>query len=193
MYTKGVFYLEIVEEGILFKTVSMVDIKLNSIPSFIMNLLSKESPSQFVANIKKVWRGFDGSDWEPRLEKNPELYNDVRERVSAFMASSNLNRVKRPLKTKKKRRTLVQRLTLRRNKEIVTPTTIAKFDFEIRDDEDEEEEEGKSPLMELIQLGENLQKIGEDLKNVGEDFKSSGGKTLGDLKKTVGLIQADAK
>lgn len=186
---------------------SLLDIKLPMIPSFILNLMSKQGPFDFIMSVKKHWRHFDGSPWESRLTSNSKLYDDVRERVTAYMGA-NAGVKKVPLKvtsSSERPKTLRKRLTGMFRKKAETPpmeTGPKKFGFEIGsqaeeteiegDDEEDDEEETTvvPPVQQMIQAG------GEIIKRVSEASEGlvrAVFETVNEVKETVDTIKDDGK
>lgn len=76
----------------MFENVQMLDLKLSFVPPMILNALSKGAlPVEFIRNVEKVYRKFDGSKWESAIEEKPEVYEDVRQRLEEYLASHGMS------------------------------------------------------------------------------------------------------
>ena len=226
------YYLEIADEGyvgwdinvddtrllphppcwyrIALKTVSLLDIKLPMMPAFLLNMMSKQGPFDFIVSVKKHWKHFDGSPWETRLTSNAELYDDVRERVTAYMGmNGGLTKVTLKVDAVKRERpkTLRKRISTmfrKKTEPVKLDTGPKKFGFEIGsqaedveilddDDDDSEDEDDTNvvpPVQQMIQAG------GEIIKRVSE---ASEGlvraifETASDVQETANTIKQDGR
>ena len=53
---------------------SKVDMKLNFIPQFIVNVSARKFALNYFKNIIKMNKKFKGSDWEKKINENPDFY-----------------------------------------------------------------------------------------------------------------------
>jgi len=80
----GVYYFELVPEGISLKIMQQTDLKSNIIPSALLNWLAKgKAPFDFIKNLRKEMAKYEGSEWEKRVKANPDMYEDIRQRLEA--------------------------------------------------------------------------------------------------------------
>jgi len=78
----GAYYFELTPKGISFKLLQQLDLKSKMIPAPILNWLSKGAmPNEFMSKIRDRIKKYEGSIWEERVNANPELYDDVKDRL----------------------------------------------------------------------------------------------------------------
>jgi len=89
---EGAYFLEMQPDGsVNFHQLQQLDLKVKMIPPFIMNAIAKGAvPFEMVNNLMKRLHQYDGSEWETRVRENPELYEDIRDRLEAYLSSRGL-------------------------------------------------------------------------------------------------------
>lgn len=96
---ESAYYFELKPTGIVFKLIQLMDLNLSYVPPSILNYISKGViPFEMIANLKRQIRNFEGSEWEERVNSNPELYNEVDKRLLNYM-ETKLGIVPQPLQT----------------------------------------------------------------------------------------------
>jgi hypothetical protein len=53
---------------------SKVDMKLNLLPQFILNMSARKFAFDYFKNIIKMNKNFKGSAWEKKIKENPGFY-----------------------------------------------------------------------------------------------------------------------
>ncbi|GBG30138.1 Hypothetical Protein FCC1311_063582 [Hondaea fermentalgiana] len=91
MELSGAYYVEIRPDGsCLFENIQFLDLKLSFVPPMILNALSKGAlPVEFMNNLTKQVQSYENSDWEIRVARRPQIYEDVRIRLEAVLTSMN--------------------------------------------------------------------------------------------------------
>lgn len=86
---RAAYYIQILEDGsCYFANIQFIDLKLSFVPPAVLNLVSKGAvPLEFVSNLTKAFDQFEGSQWQNRILEQPEIYEDIRERLEVYLAS----------------------------------------------------------------------------------------------------------
>lgn len=126
----NVYYFELSDRGIIFKVLQAIDLCSKMIPQPIMNFASKGVlPHEMIKNLKNVLDNFEGSEWEKRVNDSPEVYDEISDRLQAFLEktygienkplnkkndediSKRLSVISGSVTSKKKRKGLVSRMS----------------------------------------------------------------------------------
>jgi hypothetical protein len=62
-----------------------VDMKLNFLPQFIINMSARKFAFDYFKNIPKLSRKFKGSDWDKKVQENPEFYQFFAKKIDQYM------------------------------------------------------------------------------------------------------------
>ena len=74
-------YIPITKERARVRLASKVDMKLNFLPQFIINMSARKFAFNYFKNIMKVNNKFKGSEWEEKIKKNPDFYRFFQSKV----------------------------------------------------------------------------------------------------------------
>eukprot|EP00924_Labyrinthula_sp_SR-Ha-C_P009950 snap_masked-scaffold_21-processed-gene-4.38-mRNA-1 protein AED:0.14 eAED:0.14 QI:0/-1/0/1/-1/1/1/0/465 len=102
-YLDAAYYFELRKEGAIFKMIQKINLNSKIIPPMIMNLVSKGAlPYETISSFKKTLKNFEGSEWEERIEQNPNLYKEIERRLLNFMEKEFNFRIVKEKQAKKK-------------------------------------------------------------------------------------------
>lgn len=74
-------YIPITKTRAKVRLASKVDLKLNFLPQFILNMSARKFAFDYFKNIIKVNKNFKGSPWEKKIKQNPDYYGFFRKRI----------------------------------------------------------------------------------------------------------------
>jgi len=74
-------YIPVTKTRAKVRLASKVDMKLNFLPQFIVNMSARKFAFDYFKNIIKMNKNFKGSPWEAKIKKNPDFYGFFRKRV----------------------------------------------------------------------------------------------------------------
>lgn len=59
-----------------------VDMKLNFLPQFIINISARKFAFDYFKNIPKLSRKFEGSEWHQKVKQSPEFYEFFAKKIN---------------------------------------------------------------------------------------------------------------
>jgi len=65
-----------------------IDMKLRGVPMFLLDFGCRNFGFDFISNILKIARKFEGSEWQTRVERDPALYNFFRGRLLEHLSAT---------------------------------------------------------------------------------------------------------
>lgn len=84
-------YIPISRERARVRLASKVDMKLNFLPQFIVNMSARKFAFDYFKNIIKVNKKFEGSAWEKKINENPDFYHFFGKKINEYMADKEWN------------------------------------------------------------------------------------------------------
>ena len=78
-------YIPITKERAKVRLASKVDMKLNYLPQFIINISARKFAFDYFTNIIKVSKKFEGSDWDKKIKQNPDFYQFFASKIDEYM------------------------------------------------------------------------------------------------------------
>lgn len=70
-----------------------IDMKLKGVPMFLLDFGCRNFGFDFISNILKIAKKFNGSEWQKRVESDPSLFNFFRGRLVEHLNSVDPKRV----------------------------------------------------------------------------------------------------
>lgn len=62
-----------------------VDTKMDFIPIWLQDKISQDFGNQFYNSVLKQTKGFEGSEWQRNVQKNPALFNFFQKGIKDFL------------------------------------------------------------------------------------------------------------
>lgn len=78
-------YIPINRDRARVRLASKVDMKLNYLPQFIVNMSARKFAFDYFKNIIKMNKKFEGSEWQKKIKENPDFYNFFRKKIDQYM------------------------------------------------------------------------------------------------------------
>lgn len=79
-------YIPITKERARVRLASKVDMKLNFLPQFILNMSARKFAFDYFKNIIKVNKKFEGSEWDKKIKENPDFYSFFKRKIDEYLS-----------------------------------------------------------------------------------------------------------